>query len=93
MSEAWFIAAPIVWALPATCISRICRFVTSTELTTLRTKAVSRPAMKYCEVQVNSTSASLIATEETSSERKIDQSASRPPSGVPTTMPRPKASR
>ena len=32
LSEAWFIAAPMVWASPATCISRIWRFTTSTEL-------------------------------------------------------------
>ena len=43
LSEAWFIAAPMVWASPATCISRICRFTTSSELTVLSTKTVSRP--------------------------------------------------
>lgn len=93
LSEAWFIAAPIVCASPATSISRICRLVTSTEPDTVSANALSMPARSHCAVTVKATRTSTIAIEESSRDLRIDQSARRPPSGVPTTMPRPRASR
>ena len=93
LSEEWFIAAPRVWASPATDISRSWRLTTSTDdATATRNAGISahQPAGASAAYASRRTA---IASDEPSSERNTDQSASAPATHVPATMPRPNASR
>ena len=94
LSEAWFIAAPRVCASPATSISRSWRFTTSTDpMMVIRNAPAAIAHQPYGASTANASSTTPMPTTDRSSDRKIDQSASRPASQVPATMPRPNASR
>ena len=62
-------------------------------MSTASANVVSSPGRNHEEVTVKSSRASIMLTMPMATVRSTDQSVSRPASGVPTTMPSPKASR
>jgi hypothetical protein len=74
-SEAWFMAAPTVWASPATSISLSCRLTTSTDEATEIANRFRIEGQPRCAVKKNSRSSRPVATAEISSDRNTDQSA------------------
>ena len=83
-------AAPRVWASPATSIRRSCRLTTSTEPSAVIRKTTGSANQPPGAVSQKSTSVAPIPAEPISRDRKIDQSAMIPATQVPATMPRPK---
>ena len=92
-SDAWFMAAPRVCASPATSISRNCRFTTSTELISSVRNAAGRAHQPNGASPAKTRSRTAIPIDDPSSDPKTDRSARIPATQVPTTMPRPNASR
>ena len=91
LREAWFIAAPSVWASPETDISRSWRFTTRTDPVAVTTKTTGNNAQPKGATAQTSSMTSPEAMPEEIRVRKTSQSASRPASQVPATMPTPNA--
>jgi len=89
LSEAWFIAAPSVWASPETDISRSCRLTTRTDPIAVTRKIAGSSHHPYGAAAHTTSMISPEATPERISDRNTDHSASRPASQVPATIPRP----
>src|SRR6478609_5609774 len=87
LSEAWFIAAPSVWASPETVISRSWRLTTRTEPIAVTRKIAGASHQPYGAVAHTS---SITRPDPTPAQIRVantSQSASRPASPVPATMP------
>ena len=83
LSDEWFIAAPRVWASPATDIRRSWRLTTSTDDATATRNAGISAHQPAGASAAYSRRRNAIASDEPSSERKTDQSARAPATQVP----------
>ena len=93
LSAEWLRAAPSISASPASCMSRTCRLIATTEPSPPIANDSTASATGTPANGTTSTSVTAVATNPSTIERSTSQSAIRPAIQVPPTEPTPNASR